>query len=673
MEAIERKAIETYSSNLTYLSTNHPDLFKRLSLLNTALEQGVYESKYALEYKDGYFDVLEKTSNRFLYNENSQEHAIQTANTINTKKDNHLFEGIRIYDTNKKVVDFTQKDVLKELVPIMRYVSTHVNSTMNMIKIEKFIFIGTGLGLHLTQIDKAIHSEEYLIIEDNLELFRLSLFTTDYMLLGENSTLHFSIADRADKFALIINNFLHGTFMNNRYLKYYHLPSHDIDKIKLIQSALSIQSFLIFTYDFTMDKFLRPLEYINHGFNVLNLASEWESSPFANKPVLLLAAGPSLQKNIAWVKNNQDKFIIVALSATLKKLYAEDIVPDIVTHIDGTEMSMLHFDGIPLDKYLKDTLFILGPYSPKSLREMIDKERIFYFEDATHYFENFGSLSTPCVGTTTLALMLIFNVAELYLLGLDLALDQITGKTHADHHDFIQTIDINTTVLSQTMNVETTTFLVKGNLRHNVHTTSLLDASIQALYGLIPHLKSTSQNIYNLSDGAMLQESKPMIIHDINTQSLKTIDRVSLYSALYQSLSQHSALVLSKPDIQSMYKRLEHISWIKNRLAEHKKIIHQNVDSYYYHLLGLISDLIKHKERESVNVSAILYSYFQYVTPIIFDMFNTKELLNPKKHIKQIDRILISELYNIVKHYEAELQKFLNVCAINEKKTDSNE
>lgn len=660
MHTIEQEAIKRYNSNLRYLSDNHQELFKQISLFNSALEQNLYKSKYELEYKDGYFDVFEQASGAFLYNENSQEHAKAVAKSVNTQKDNHLFDGLRIYDTDKRVVDIAGNDILKELIPIMHYANTHINSTMHMKKIEKFIFIGIGLGIHLIEVDKKIRSGEYLLIEDNLELFRLSLFTTDYEQLGKNSVLHFSIAQKANEFALVANNFLRGTFMNNRFLKYYHLQSHDIEKIKLIQNALSIQSFMIFTYDFTLDKLLRPLEYINRGFRVLNLTQKQNNSPFFDKPVLLLAAGPSLQKNIAWVKSNQEKFIIVAISATLKKLYAEGIVPDVVTHVDGFEMSMLHYDGIPVKSYLKDTLFILGPYAPKSLRELINRDRIFYFEDETHYFENFGSLSAPCVGTTTLALMLIFGTAELYLLGLDLALDQKTGKTHGDDHFYAQEIDINKISLNETMNMEKNTFLVQGNFQKSVYTTSILDSSIQAVYGFMPAVKAKHQNIYNLNDGALLLETVPTHIQNIDTFVMNSIDKSALHVAIYSSLSEHSALELSHEDMLSMHRRMEHLLWAKNQLKKHKKIRYKDVDGYYYHLLGLVSDLIKPKARESANLSNILYSYFQYSLPIIFDLFNTRELVNPLKHIKELDAILLSELLKIIKRYENGLQSFFD-------------
>jgi hypothetical protein len=256
--------------------------------------------------------------------------------------------------------------------------------------------------------------------------------------------------------------------------------------------------------------------------------------------------------------------------------------------------------------------------------------------------------------------MLIFGTAELYLLGLDLALDQKTGKTHGDDHFYAQEIDINKISLNETMNMEKNTFLVQGNFQKSVYTTSILDSSIQAVYGFMPTVKAKYQNIYNLNDGALLPETLPTPIENIDTFAMNSIDKSALHTAIYGSLSEHSALELSHEDILSMQRRMEHVLWAKNQLKKHKKIRYKDIDGYYYHLLGLVSDLIKPKTRESVNLSNVLYSYFQYSLPIIFDIFNTRELANPLKHIKELDAILLSQLLKIIKRYENGLQCFFD-------------
>ncbi|MDQ7060106.1 MAG: DUF115 domain-containing protein [Sulfurimonas sp.] len=168
----------------------------------------------------------------------------------------------------------------------------------------------------------------------------MSLFTTDYEKIGASAKLYFSINDDNNTFLVQIKKFLEGTFFYNRYLKYSYFSPHSDNKIKQIQNALSTQSFAFFPYKQQLKKYIRPFEYIHDGYKTINLYTIRNNAFFKDKPILLLAAGPSLKKNIEWVKKNKDKFIIVAISAVLNTLYNHNIRPNIVTHLDGYEGSL---------------------------------------------------------------------------------------------------------------------------------------------------------------------------------------------------------------------------------------------------------------------------------------------------------------------------------------------
>lgn len=75
MNSIEKKALNTFQINLTYFAKDHPKIYKKIDILNQAIENGAYKEKYSLEYKNGYFDVLDLTSNQYLYNQDSNKHA----------------------------------------------------------------------------------------------------------------------------------------------------------------------------------------------------------------------------------------------------------------------------------------------------------------------------------------------------------------------------------------------------------------------------------------------------------------------------------------------------------------------------------------------------------------------------------------------------------------------
>lgn len=652
MQAIENQAIQTYSSNMEYFSKHQPELFKKLTLLEAAIEHGKYHPKYDLEYKNNYFDVYIKENSSYLYDSDSTKFAADIARNANLKKESHTFETVPSFGNY-------QGARLQHLVPIMQYVDAHATLQMHMKKMHKCIFIGVGLGLHLATVHKSFHPKECLIIEDDLELFKLSLFTTDYSALSKNTQLYFSVSETTDQFTATITQFLHTSFVYNRFIKFFDHPGHSTVKIKFIQHAIASQSFMVFSYDLLLDKFLYPLQYINQGYRILNISKPFEKSLLQEKPVLLLAAGPSLQKNIEWVKQNQHKFIVVALSATLKKLYAERIVPDIVTHIDGFDTSMIHYDGVPVETFLKETLFLFGPFVPAALRTMFPKERMFFFESETNYFENFGSIATPCVGSTTLGLMLMLGVERLYLLGLDLAFDQESGKTHMDSHAYNSDFAIDQTGLNNQTGIRTTTVPVEGNFRDHVFTSSLFNASIQSIYRQIPVWKNTRQSIFNLNDGAKLREALAANIKDVDTQHIEAVDKSVLHSNLREVFEHHSVLHLSESDRVSMQKRLDHIRRMHRHIANFQKVPQSTVESFEGGLKTLSSQLIITRGREADNASLVYLYYLQYSLPLIFDLFNTRELTNPKKHLKKISKLFSDGVSAITEQYETALEKFL--------------
>lgn len=53
-------------------------------------------------------------------------------------------------------------------------------------EIRKF---GTLLGRHIPRITEKINASAYLVLERNLEIFRLSLFTVDYTILGNSCNI----------------------------------------------------------------------------------------------------------------------------------------------------------------------------------------------------------------------------------------------------------------------------------------------------------------------------------------------------------------------------------------------------------------------------------------------------------------------------------------------------
>jgi hypothetical protein len=67
---------------------------------------------------------------------------------------------------------------------------------------------------------------------------------------------------------------------------------------------------------------------------------------FANRPAVVVSAGPSLRRNIDQLIAARDRVIVIALQTTLKTLLEHGITPDFVTSLDYHEVSRQYYEGI---------------------------------------------------------------------------------------------------------------------------------------------------------------------------------------------------------------------------------------------------------------------------------------------------------------------------------------
>jgi len=659
MQNIELQAIQNYEQNLAYLEEKFPEISKKISLLNSAIENGQYKEKYALEYVNEGFDVLELESANYLYSKDTTQMSKDLSKQVTFNKNSYSFEGFQMYHNFENYQNHDDKGLgLMGVYPIMSYYLDIIQENQEMKKIDKFIFIGIGLGIHIESIDTKIKAKEYLIIEDDLELFRLSLFTTPYYKIFQGKDIIFSIADNDTNFATKMRRFLEESFFQNRYLKYSYFPAHSDNKIKIIQNVLSSQSFVNFPYATLQSKILRPLEYLKEQYKNIQLSKGFESGTFQKYPTLVLASGPSLLQNIEWVQENQDKFIVMAVASSLKILHKYHIHPDIVTQTDGFEVSSAILEGFDAPKFLKNSIGILGSYTTQHIRESFQKENVYMLEDTTSYIDKNTTVNGSCIGSSTLYYATFLRSSEIYLLGLDLALNN-DGFTHSQGHVTANTTVNTDTTLKSEMEFRGTILSTKGNFTQSVHTIPLFNVSIEDIYNKLPTLKAENQKIYNLSHGAYLNATTPKEITTIDTPHLNTINKQELFTSLKQDLDTKQSYFTDE-DKLSLKVKLEYLKELKSTISNYQNSTsHTNIDTYSYHLFGLVNDLCAGRGREKQNISEVYFSFFSYTLPIILDLFNTKDLKNSKRHIKKLDKLLVSELLKIEQKFEEKIEAYL--------------
>lgn len=649
------EVIARFNKNIVYFQENQNTVFSKLVSFDDAIEKGYYQEKYELVYENDDYDVFEKNTLQYLYAKDIKKHTKSVIDNVHLDLLENLFEGVYNYEISDE--DLARYSNLNHFESEISSIALLLHTLQNqeikskyLKKLNKFIFFGTGLGRHIEELDKKIASKVYFIIEDDLELFRLSLFVTDYDALSKNATLIFSVFEDEIEFLKTSRIFLDVQYELNRYLKYFYLLSSKNEKIDLFHCSIMDQSHLHFSYNNYLVQSLLPLKYLHGGYSFLNKNVSFLGDFFSSKPVLLLAAGPSLLKNIKWVKEHQNKFIIVSVSVILSILEEEQITPDIVIHLDAIDKD-LSFNKIKSFSFLQNTIYLFSAKTAPSMLDKIKRENVFFFENSTSYKEKSFRPSSPCVGSVSYQILLYFGVRNMYLLGLDLAVDSKTGMTHYESHEYSKNLGIEKSIFDgDSLSYKSNLIEVDGNFEKKVYTTSSFKGSIETIDFTTQKIKKEIQNIFNLSNGAKFLGIKPLQTNNI---LLNSIDKKDISKELLKIFEKESLNILTGDEKTKILKAVVFAKNSKKAVASFLKNIFTSEEEFKKELLTLSKNLTQYFKYD---LEYIFDSYFKYVLAYIFDFLNREELELGNKEIEMLQKLVGRELEKIINYYQEKME-----------------
>ena len=507
---IEQALLVVYQKNLDFLKKNFPDIFLQIQKLSEDISNGKYEETYSLEIRDGYFDILNLKNNGYYYASNSYQDAEDRAKNVDTSNSSSI-DLLRKQGTSQYL---SYPSGLKNILPVVDFINKEIDlENIKFQKIMKFIYMGVGLGYHLQEIDKKICSYTTLIIEPELEIFRLSLFTIDYTSFNEGTrTLLLNVGDDPQKRDESLRDFYLCHEYMNYNIKYYKLiQNYEYIKEEAIEFFRSNFSFS-FPYTSVIKNVKRTISFIRNKDNFLVVSDIKEQNIFKDKEVLLISAGPSLDNYIELIKKYQDKFVIVCVDVILRKLEKHGIIPNVVFSIDPSPLCAGYLKTED-PQYLKNSaIVLLSQQHPDVMKLLRERNLNYYFSQFSQIIDDIGYLgSLPNVGTFTFQTIVHMGAKTLYLIGNDAAFDQETGSRYTKDSSYIQVENLNIEEKNNNLISHEDIVTVKGNLRKSVNTNRDLlsfkyhfDTSIRSLENHYLY------EAYNLSDGVLIDGLNPM-------------------------------------------------------------------------------------------------------------------------------------------------------------------
>lgn len=654
LEEVEKQSIDNYTLNMQYLKKYQSKFHKKLELYEAGLNNQMIENKYDLEFKDGYFDILNIKTNEYLYKENSIEYTQRLINSqFNFNSKDCSFKTFyeiaftdEVANTSKNANMFSDHIIGK--APIVHYVNKNLPKKEVMKKVTKLVIFGVGVGIHIPMLHKKVKSRIYYIVEPNLELFRLTLFTTKYYEIAIESNFVFSIAEDEREFSESFDALYNHGFVYNHYIKHFMFSKNMNKYVEFFQKKLVTQTHLTYTYSSVIDGFHKTVKYLTDEYRFLNLISP--SLKELEKPILLLAAGPSLQKNIEFVKRNQNRFLIVSIYSILPYLEKYNIIPDIVIQYHQTQKDVYQtIKKIENIDIFKKSIFLFASHVDRSVVDSFSQENMFLFQPLFDIKSGFSAQTGPSIGEISYSLLLRLKAKAIYLLGIDMAFDSDTNKTHIDgyHNEFGN--DTLKEIKNNTFSFRKSTFTIKGNFKETVKTFAAYSGSINVFNKITKKFKNNA-NIYNLSDGAYFEETTPLRIDDIKIGDFEKFDKNKFLASYHKNLIDNSEIGLNENDKQIIEQKIDEAKKIKVTIEKFFNSKDSNLEVYESRLSLLINEIC-YSKKICFELQSILSTYNVDNFHYIYYLLNMKGLENPKKHIKAINKILKMQLLKIVNLY----------------------
>lgn len=236
-------------------------------------------------------------------------------------------------------------------------------------------------------------------------------------------------------------------------------------------------------------------------------------------PGILVAAGPSLNKNIKELKRAKGRAFIIAVDTAVKPLLKEGIVPDMFAIIDGRKpLDLVRADGaekIPMLTLLEAASEVLEYH--KGMKFFYNEGVRFAEKIFSHYEREFGNVNTGgSVATSAFSLLYKIGIETVILVGQDLA--YTNNRSHADG-----------TFQEVMQQHDTSRFLmVEGNSGEKVPTTGDLRMFLNWYESYIDSCQKLDANfrVINATEGgAKIKGTEIMTLKEaINTECTREVD-----------------------------------------------------------------------------------------------------------------------------------------------------
>lgn len=317
------------------------------------------------------------------------------------------------------------------------------------------IVFGFGNGFYVRKLRELYSENVILIYEPSMALFDCVLKNIDLADVLSDEKIIISVGEKKQNYffeylSVLINN------LNFRHLVWKVLPNYQrifpIEYLKMqkmyvtrIQNLVADRNTeLHYEIEFARNKLQNTWSSFS-SCSINSLREQLrEHIDVENYPVIIVSAGPSLDKNVQYLKEAKNKAYIIVVDTALKTVLRAGITPDITVTIDPIKPLILFEDdrikNLPMVVYTSSNKDVLKNH----------QGRLFFFDGSEYcadIYKKYGKIistltSGGSVSDIAFSLAQFIGFKKMILMGLDLGYPE--NKTHTkDAYDMAKTVDVS--------------------------------------------------------------------------------------------------------------------------------------------------------------------------------------------------------------------------------------
>jgi hypothetical protein len=535
----DENLMSRYQSNLLAFEKYHPQIYKFF--------KDYIPEKYIVDATDGFVNAINVETGQPFYSYPSvlstQLQFDKFTLSPNIKKFN--FNVLSENEADFIHVDYL--DAMLALLPKKNDGETQQSrSTTN--QLSSLIIFGVGAGYHLEMFARNYNIACIYIIEPDLDLFFLSLFSINWQFVlttfdQNGCQLHLSLGPQKEAF---FDDVMKKSAMNGRYQManvagYIHYKSDEIDTLLGEFNRRYLE--MGYGWGFFDDAVMAIGHTLGNIKNKVPLLKKCavNNLDYTHLPVFIVGNGPSLDQGIDTIKALQNKAIIISCGSALSALYKYGITPDFHCEQERT-FPVAEKVELSCPSEFLDSIVLLAPTTvhpavfsmfkrsimaakanePSSSLLLRDEVGATLFK-AYHYIN-------PTVANTALVMGYNLGFKSFHLFGIDLGHKQ-GGNHHSKKSMYYnadeQDLDLYPVDIEKAIEVD-------GNFGGKFICDSFFYQSNSALSRQI--LAFDDLHCINLSDGAAIKGSVPMNVDQLEGVLDKSlpIDKTQVIESIHQ-------------------------------------------------------------------------------------------------------------------------------------------